>query len=98
MSNNNSGKVDYLDELIEQGGFYIDEVVLPDGVMVKKAHYTPTKIIRDKLEAYIANKVNEARIDELKELPAYKYGSWQAMTNEWIDARIKELQSKKIKE
>jgi len=40
----------------------------------------------------------EARIDELKELPAYKYGSWQAMTNEWIDARIKELQSKKIKE
>lgn len=42
--------------------------------------------------------INEARIDELKELPAYKYGSWQAMTNEWIDARIKELQSKKIKE
>ena len=46
------------------------------------------------LEAYITSKVNEARIDELKELPAYKYGSWQAMTNEWIDARIKELQSK----
>jgi len=51
-----------------------------------------------KLQAYITSKVNEARIDELKELPAYKYGSWQAMTNEWIDARIKELQSKKIKE
>lgn len=25
-------------------------------------------------------------------------GRWQVMTNEWIDARIKELQSKKIKE
>src|SRR5690348_7164016 len=46
------------------------------------------------LHSMLIEAENRGGVRELQNLPAYKYGNWGAMSNEWIDSRVKALTNK----